>query len=839
MVLPSSPQQRISRVPGPWVQVKVKIKDPVPVRLRITGSPSLILCCAPLLPPSISLLPFIIHHRTHTRDCIFSMMRCAVLLLLCSSAMAAKVAFTCDADGRTVNKETKLVTLPCKMVLSQSFIVGTKKFERDFTLETTECSKSFRLLGKDWKDQPVDLTITEEDNTVNIPNKFGLCEMITFDQITTSEDGISFCPSLPKCAAFALDCVTIAAPDTCTSYTDCATCTDDPSCGWCYDSEAGSCLPLNDEKTTDRCALCEDLTIGHCPKCDENCGGHGLCNDEARTCTCDPGWIGDGSCNVYDPSAMPDPCANINPSTFEVDFPTASAGLYHEVITFGSRRVSVISFILLSGDAPMIYLKRGQPALSTNYDVKFDSAGGSDPEQQKHFTLHRTPQACHGASSGTHLFTLTMPPIDEGEDLWISTPTKATISIHVEVCKGRFYGAGCDIPESDLDENEVETARTHHPEEGAVTKTVKHRVALQAGAAHFLSFPVYPYTVKLSVVAKALTVNSKVEAQIQLYRDNVKIPAVSIIEPVESEHWGALVTVPADSTGFTTFLVEFSFDECYVDSEEEIALAPNCGPPLAVLDVSPDVDYPNVITHYTQKVAFEVGQTWAVAKVTLRHRVASMKVSVEMGAGASGYRLFARYRAPPSLEAKVDDVQTEGGNGVDSLDIEYPEAGVWYVAVHQSAAVEGLMTFTVTASACSPTECEADKCSLTTEVPATHCTTETCSKEKFTYPIAECSGSVVPRGNSGGNGLTPKSDGSGSDGGSSRAVMLGIGLGLFGLVAIGAGMYMVSIFAVKRDRTRRERGGYDIPTLEDDENSVDIEEDRPAEIVMDERETQE
>ena len=38
---------------------------------------------------------------------------------------------------------------------------------------------------------------------------------------------------------------------------------------------------------------------------DIDCSGHGECNPETHTCTCHPGWQGDG-CELYDCPGTPD-----------------------------------------------------------------------------------------------------------------------------------------------------------------------------------------------------------------------------------------------------------------------------------------------------------------------------------------------------------------------------------------------------------------------------------------------------------------------------------------------------------------------------------------------------
>jgi len=84
-------------------------------------------------------------------------------------------------------------------------------------------------------------------------------------------------------------------PQSCLDYGDCTDCSASAfGCSWCLDGATPTCLPSYDARCPpSNVQLCQTTPGNYTPgPCPDNCGGHGLCQQQTGTCNCQSGFSG-------------------------------------------------------------------------------------------------------------------------------------------------------------------------------------------------------------------------------------------------------------------------------------------------------------------------------------------------------------------------------------------------------------------------------------------------------------------------------------------------------------------------------------------------------------------
>eukprot|EP01063_Lacrimia_lanifica_P040173 TRINITY_DN9017_c0_g1_i1.p1 TRINITY_DN9017_c0_g1~~TRINITY_DN9017_c0_g1_i1.p1 ORF type:complete len:802 (+),score=245.39 TRINITY_DN9017_c0_g1_i1:53-2458(+) len=787
-------------------------------------------------------------------------MRGAVLLGVVGAAGAqlfgglVKIAIECDSEKRATYPNGT-IEVPCEVVYKLPFGQEAKS---DLVIQHAQCKKEFRVTGTLYGNA-FDEVISEEDNEMTIPIKLlpKNCKTLYFNDITTSEDGIAFCPSFGEsCPVHDPECQRVATSDKCVGNTDCGACLADDRCGWCYASQV--CLPRG-EAGQDRCGHCLDFATEKCEACVEGCGGRGTC--EGHACTCDADWTG-ASCDIYAPGE--DAACNTVYGTAELALSASVGDLYQDA--FAVSGPHVVEYLVLSvADGSLappagasVYVRYGNEvevgAGDAGFDHKVPLAATAAPASERCLSF--------ASLGGRAVLALATPPMGKGMEVWVGSEAPGVrLRATFVTCQAGFGGAACAVPVTAFDPNEEDGPggfEKRRGDDGIDVHTL--RVGLEQGGERLVRFPVAVDTVLLAASLKD-GIGPAVEVDVEVYYDGRAVQGVDeaavIHNPMPSPHWAVRLHWTRGTAGLAKdFELALRFQRCEVDYHH------GCGRDAFVMPPPPAAaPWRQELTD----IPWDASR-WVRARVAVRRGVQQLKVTAA-AADLPSLELYASYRIPAQRRESALE-QTQLGHlqhfaHAGELAVPDPATGFWYISVYSEEHIfDGTkVSLAVEAThcrSCGGAECVEDASApkvVVNECVGNGAAGFVCDRTGATYDQFRCvdatdapptSAPAPPAGRGtpmpaarGGSGparpaISPpapapvpvSNQSSAGTGSGAKGLLLGVAAGMLGVGAFAAGMYFFSKWRVRQTDRRRRAGGYDptpVPTGEEfDDFNVEL-----------------
>ena len=509
-------------------------------------------------------------------------------LAACFPAQAAGVGtFTCAEGGRQVAADGT-VSMSCELSVTVGISPISSTRSQDFKISWTPCEKGFVVWDteEDGSDS-FRYTVTETDNEIRL-HSLPVCHTIRFDDIASTEEGVSFCPKILACSLVGdLDCRSVQAPQACAALDSCAACAAAEGCGWCYSSDG--CLPAATAAAVvaDRCGQCADFTLT-CSACLDDCGDRGVCS--GGVCVCEEGWYTDAApCDVYRPPPPTPPtlatqgpsqgdatgappaglCAHAVHRTAVSTLRALKAGVYHDAVRLPEEPVVRLAVYGAAAAAGRVFLRAGRevalaaddgagglPGFDVSYDTGDATIGGAWPQAG----VVSIMRAGDGAAGGCHeplpsdealstlLFVAEMPLLGRWDDLWVaSTEPETRLRLVLTTCAhGEYYGPACGVPAFKRGERPLKPGGSLRPS-----------VLMVPGTSYYFPFTVLPGVRRLSASVTGVTGDGglpPLPARLAYYlKGGEVVPAggegAAIPWPLPGDDWGVMVTLPPDSAG--------------------------------------------------------------------------------------------------------------------------------------------------------------------------------------------------------------------------------------------------------------------------------------------------